>query len=80
MKWVKKIPEPAKAGDRRMTRKFLFLPRRFTVGNEIHVYWLQFSDVIEELKKVEYSRGDHVNELYEEFHMYVWSEIGIKEA
>jgi hypothetical protein len=80
VKWVKKIPKSPTAGDRRVRRKFLFLPREFVIDDEIHTYWFQLADVEEELKKVKYCRGDYVTYPYEEWYELKWVEIGVKET
>jgi hypothetical protein len=80
MKWVKKMQQPPKAGDRRLKRKFLFLPRSFVRNQEKHSYWLQFADVEEELQKVWYESGDYITAPYEEWYELKWIEIGVKET
>lgn len=77
MKWVSKVQKPHNVGDRRVKRKFLFVPRSFVRNEEKHSYWLQFADVEEELQKVWYERGDYINEHYEEWYELKWIEIGV---
>jgi len=79
MKWVKKIQEKPNLGDRRVVRKFLFLKRDFKVGDEMHSYWLQFADVVEEFQQFMFERGDYINEPYEKWYENHWVEVGIKE-
>jgi hypothetical protein len=80
MKWAKKIPTNLPAlGERRVIRKFLFVPRRFRVDNEIRSYWFEYANVIEQYTKFKCWSGDHIIEPYQEWFEYAWMEVGIEE-
>lgn len=79
MKWIKKIAMTHCVGDRRVVRKFLFLPRMIHRLGEVHTYWLQHVNVVEELQQFKYSRGDDITHSYEEQYENKWVVIDIKE-
>ena len=79
MKWMSKVQKPHKLGDRRVKRKFLFVPRSFVRNEEKHSYWLQFADVEEELQQFMFERGDYINEPYENWYENRWVEVGVVE-